>query len=205
MHEKLSKGLTFGLVGNILFVVFSVICYIYYATYDYESAFSKFLEITAYLCEFTGFGFLVFSDYLITVTTRMRKTLKIAFPIYIAMEAVMMFLELNSYKFEFYKPYSFALAIVHSIVSAAICFTFLQLDPYKNKFEAVIIICIGIILGGMFGNLLGIRIYFSILTNAIAFTLLFVAIKYLLKREEIEIDCHGDRARVAEYKGLFDE
>lgn len=205
MHKKLSRGLTFGLVGNILFIIFGIVCYIFQATYDYRSAFSKTLEIVAYACEFSGFAMLIASDYLIAVTTRMRAWLKIGYSFYIVMEAVMMFLELNSYRISFYKPYSFALAIIHSIISAAICFAFLSLDPYKNKFEAVIIVCIGIILGGMFGNLLGIRIYFSILVNAFAFMILFCAIKYLLKREEIEIDCHGDRARVAEYKSLADD
>ena len=54
-------------------------------------------------------------------------------------------------------------------------------------------------LGGMFGNIMGIRVYFSIMSNAVGFSILFAAIRYLLKREEIEIDCHGDNARVNEY------
>ena len=32
-----------------------------------------------------------------------------------------------------------------------------------------------------------------------ALTVLFASLKYMMKREMIEIDCHGDRARVAEY------
>lgn len=82
----------------------------------------------------------------------------------------------------------------------------LSFDPYKNKFEVITIICIGIILGGMFGNILGIRIYFSIVVNAVAFAVMFFSIKKLLKNQDIEIDCYGDRARVAEYKSdFFDE
>ena len=120
------------------------------------------------------------------------------------MEAFFMYCELNSFDvLSFYDPYSLPLAIVHSIVSAVICFAFLSLDPYKTNFEVVVIVCVGLILGGMFGNLMGIRLYFSILVNAVSFTALFVAIRYLMKREEIEIDCYGDRARVAVYKSTM--
>lgn len=205
MHKKLNIGLNLGLLGNALFIVFSAICYMYYLIFNPESSFVKFLEITAYVCEFSGFGALIASDILISKTARMRNWLKICFSVYIVVEAVMMTFELNSYRLDFYKPYSLLLAIVHSIFSASVCFAFLTLDPDKKAYEIITIICIGIMLGGMFGNIMGIRIYFSIFTNAIAFTLLFGSIKYMLKREIIEIDCYGDRARVAEYKSTFFE
>jgi uncharacterized membrane protein YfcA len=80
---------------------------------------------------------------------------------------------------------------------------FVYLDPYKTQYEILIIMCIGLILGGMFGNLIGIRIYFSILMNAVAFLIMFYGIRVMLKREIIEIDCYGDRARVAEYRSVF--
>ena len=200
MHEKLSKGILAGLIGNILFIAFALVVYIYYTTYDYDSAGTKFLEALAYLIEFSGFGLLIVSDVLICRTVRMRGWLKLGLSLYIAAEALMMFLELYSYKFEaFYRPYSLMLAILHSVFSALVCFTFLSLDPDKKCLEIMVTICIGIILGGMLGNILGIRIYFSILTNAFAFAILFGSLRYMLKREMIEIDCHGDRARVAEY------
>lgn len=205
MHKKLNYGLNLGLIGNALFIIFSAICYVYYLIFDPESGFVKFLEITAYICEFSGFGLLIVSDILIIKTARMRDWLKIGFSVYIVVEAVMMTLELNSYRLDFYKPYSLLLAIIHSVFSAAICFSFLTLDPNKKTYEIIVIICIGIMLGGMFGNIMKIRIYFSIFTNAVAFTLLFSSIKYMLKREIIEVDCYGDRARVAEYKSTFFE
>lgn len=205
MHRKLNLGLNLGLIGNILFIIFSAICYVYYLIFDPESGFVKFLEILAYICEFSGFGTLIASDILIIKTARMRNWLKICFSLYIVIEAVMMTLELNSYKVNFYKPYSLLLAIVHSVFSAAVCFSFLTLDPDKKPYEIISIICIGIMLGGMFGNIIGIRIYFSIFTNAVAFTILFSSIKYMMKREIIEIDCYGDRARVAEYRSTFFE
>lgn len=207
MHAKLSKGLLFGLIGNVLFILFALVTFIFYKIYFQASpALVKFLEVLAYALEISGFLLLAMSDYLICITVRMRKWLKIGFSAYIVMEAVLMIFELNSYAVRsFYHPYSLTLAIAHAVISAAVCLSFISFDPYKTKFEVIVIICIGLILGGMFGNLIGIRIYFSILVNAVSFTILFAAINYLLKKEIIEIDCHGDRARVAEYKGLFEE
>ncbi len=205
MHKKLNTGLNLGLIGNALFILFSAVCFVYYLIYDPQSITSKILEITAYVCEFSGFGVLIVSDILIIKTARMRDWLKIGFSAYIVVEAVMMTLELNSYRLDFYKPYSLLLAILHSVFSAVVCFTFLTLDPDKTAYEIIVIICIGVILGGMLGNVMGIRIYFSIFTNAIAYTILFASIKFMLKRESIEIDCYGDRARVAEYRSTFFE
>ena len=200
MHKQLNIGLNLGLVGNALFIGFASVCAVYYLIYDPESTLTRVVEIIAYALEFGGFLTLIAADVLIARTTRMRKWMKIGFTFYIIMEAFMMFCELDPFRVEsFYDPYSFALAIVHSIISAAVCLSFLSLDPYKAKFETVVIVCVGMMLGGMFGNLMGIRIYFSIFVNAVAFTVLFGAIKFLQKREEIEIDCHGDKAKVTEY------
>lgn len=203
MHEKLSRGLTFGLVGNIFFVLFSLVCYLYYKTFGTEGIAIKFIEVIAYVCEATGFVFVLLSIILISRTVRMRKWLKISFSVYIAVELILMFLELNSFKFSFYEPYSLALAICHAVFSGAVCFSFLTLDPGKTCLEAMTTVSVAIMFGGMLGNILGIRIYFSILTNAVSFIVLFVSIKWMLSREMIEIDCHGDKARVAEYKSTF--
>lgn len=202
MHKKLTRGLTFGFISNLLFIGFGFISYIYYKTYMEGTAYSKGMELFAYAVEFSGFAAAIYSAVLLWTTMRMRKTLKVMYTLYIVLEAVMMYLELNvDYRDGYYRPFSLALAIAHAIVSAAVCFSFLQLDPDQTSLEVVIIICSGIILGGMMGNFLGIRIYFSIITNAVSFAVLFYMIKRLLEREEIEIDCHGDRARVAEYNG----
>lgn len=203
MHEKLSKGMTLGLVGNIFFVLFSIICFFYYQAFGSHGIVVEFIEVSAYACEAAGFICLLISIILICRTARMRIWLKIVFPIYILVELVLMVLELNSYRIEFYEPYSLALAIIHAVFSAIICFTFLSLDPGKVCLEVMIVVSFAIILAGMLGNILGIRIYFSILTNAVAFSLLFGSIKWMLAREMIEIDCYGDKARVAEYKSTF--
>ena len=114
-----------------------------------------------------------------------------------------MVLELNSARLEFYRPYSLALSIVHAAVSGAACFAFLQLDPDNTKYEIAIVVCIGMIFFGMLGTIFGIRVYFSVLINAISFSILFGMIRFLLSREDIEIDCYGDRARVAVYKSTM--
>lgn len=199
MNGRLKKSLDFGLAGNVLFVLFGMICYVFYLTYKYKSPLSITLEVIAYFIELLGFGLLIFSSYLMWTTIRMRKVMKIGYTVYIVLEALMMFLELHSYKFSFYEPYSLALAIIHAVISASVCFTFLQLDPDRNKFEVVVILSIGIILGGMLGNIMGVRVYFSIAANAVGFCVLFAGIRYLIRREEMEIDCHGDNGRKTEY------
>ena len=192
MRARLGASISFGFIGNALFLAFGVICMIYYKTYSSTSIFSKILEATAYIVEVCGFAVLVFSSYLMWSSVRKRKWTKLGFSAYIVLEALMMIFELNSYRLSFYAPYSLALAVIHSIVSAAVCFSFLLFDPHNTKFEAVIIVCSGLILGGMFGNIMGIRIYFSIIVNALAYTLLFLTVKKMLEKGDIEIDCYGD-------------
>lgn len=206
MHERLNSGLKSGMIGNLLFIAFGLICAVFYATFDNGSIHSRILEILAYVAEIAGFGVFIWGDWLIATSIRMRKLFKIGISLYIFLEAIMMILEINSYRFEFYKPYSMWLAILHSTVSGLVCLSFIELDPHVVKLEIMTVICIALMFGGMFGNILGIRIYFSIIINAIAFSLMFFSVMTLLKREDIEIDCHGDKARVAEFKSpFFDE
>lgn len=203
MRDTLKRGLTYGMVGNLFFIAFSLVCLIYYNIYDPAKISSRIIEIIAYTVETLGFLSLMLGMIDINRSVRMRPMLKFGFPVYILVELVMMILELNSYQIEFYKPYSLLLAVIHAVFSAAVCFTFLSLDPGKSCLEFAVTICFGVILGGMLGNVIGIRIYFSILTNAVAYAGLFSAIRYMYCREMIEIDCHGDKARVAEYDSSF--
>lgn len=196
-HEKLTKGIMFGLIGNLLFVAFGIVGLIYYHTYDVESVLSKIIEVLAYCIEFMGFGLLAYADWLLIKSIRLRRLLKFSFSAYIILEAVMMILELNSYKIEAYEPFSLGVAIIHAIASGLACFAFLQLDPDNVKWEIAIGACFTLILAGMFGNLFGERVYFSIVTNAVGFSVLFGAMKFFYDREELEIDCYGDRANEA--------
>lgn len=200
-HEKLSKGIMFSLIGNLLFVAFGIVGRIYYYTYDVESVLSKIIEILAYYIELMGFGLLIYADWLLIKSIRFRRLLKFSFSAYIVLEAVMMILELNSYKIEVYEPFSLTVAIVHSVASGLACFAFLQLDPDNVKWEIAIGACFTLILAGMFGNLMGERVYFSIITNAVGFSVLFYAMKFFRGREELDIDCYGDRATEAVFSG----
>lgn len=193
-QEKLTKGIFFGLIGNLLFVAFGLICLLFYYTYNHGSFFSRLLEALAYSTEFLGFGLLAYADWLLITSIRMRKLLKFSFSAYIILEAVMMILELNSYRLNAYEPYSLPLAMVHAVVCGFACFAFLQLDPHNVKWEFAISACFTLIIAGMLGNILGIRIYFSIIVSAIGFAILFAALKFFHDRGEIEIDCHGDKA-----------
>lgn len=196
-RENLKKGIYFGMIGNILFVAFGLICLLYYYTYDAKSVLSKTIELIAYGTEFVGFGLLVYADYLLIISIRLRRLLKVSFSAYIFLEALMMTLEINGPKIPFYEPYSLWLAIIHAVVSGACCFAFLQLDPENVRFEVMISACIIAIFAGMLGNILGIRVYFSILINAVSFAFMFAGTRFFLEREDISIDCIGDRANEA--------
>lgn len=206
-QEKLTKGIFFGLIGNLLFVMFGVIAFIYYHSYSHDSFLSKTLEALAYSVEFLAFGLLLYADWLLIKSIRLRRLLKISFTCYIILEAVMMVLELNFFRLDFYEPYSLPLAIIHTVVSAMACFAFLQLDPDNVRWEVAVSICFTLILIGMLGYIFDVRVYFSIITNAIGFTVLFSAMKFFREREQLEIDCYGDRAKEAVFNSstLFDE
>ena len=37
MHKKLNIGLNLGLIVNALFIIFSIVCFIYYLIFDLET------------------------------------------------------------------------------------------------------------------------------------------------------------------------
>ena len=203
MNKHLPTCFKFGLAGNIFFVLFGIICMIYYAAFGDTNVIVLPIEFAAYTCEVLGFIFIILTFVWFSRYLRHRLIMKISFSFYILMELVLMVIELNSYKFEFYEPYSVVLAIVHSIISAAVCFSFLSLDPTRVKFEMVIIATCAFILVGMIGGIINIRIYFGIIINALAYIFLFASIIYMLNNEMLDIDCKGDKAKVSEYRSTF--
>ena len=207
MHAKLSKAFTLGIIGNGLFLLFLLMSLLYHQIFNSSvpELFVKLLEVLAYFVEIGGFAVLIIADYFICSSVRSRKAPKIAFSLYLAMEAFFIFCELNGLLVQnFYKPYSLALYIVHVLASVAVCFTFVYFDPYKKPLELLVIGCIVVILAGLFGNYMDVRIYFSIVANALAFLLMFAGMKIMIKREMIEIECYGDRTRqVKKYKSEF--
>ncbi len=208
MQAKLSRALTLGIIGNGLFLLFLLLSLFYHYIFNTSAPdiIVKLIEIIAYFVEVGGFTVLVIADYFICSAVRMRKAPKIAFSLYLVMEAFLMFCELNGMRVQsFYAPYSLALYIVHVLASSAVCFTFVYFDPYKKAFELLVIGCVFIILLGLIGNYMDKRIYFSIIANALSFLVMFAGMKIMIKREIIEIDCHGDRAREVRYKSGFFE
>ena len=203
MNKHLPTCFKFGLAGNIFFVLFGIICMIYYAAFGDTNVIILPIEFAAYTCEVLGFIFIILTFVWFSRYLRHRLIMKISFSFYILMELVLMVIELNSYKFEFYEPYSVVLAIVHSIISAAVCFSFLSLDPTRVKFEMVIIATCAFILVGMICGIINIRIYFGIIINALAYIFLFASIIYMLNHEMLDIDCKGDKAKVSEYRSTF--
>ena len=205
MRKNLLICFYFAPFGNIAFILFAIVCFIYYYAFGSIGIIVKSIEITAYVFEGIGFIMNLISAVYFFRTVRARLPMKIGYCVYIIAELVMMILELNSYRISFYEPYSLPLAIIHSLFSAGICFTFLLLEPKTTCLEVMVTISVAIMFFGMMGNIFGIRIYFSILTNAFAYVLLFGSVIFFIRQERIEIDCYGDKARVARYKSTFFE
>lgn len=205
MHKNLLKCFYFALFGNISFIAFAAVCFVYYYSFGSIGVIVKSIEIIAYAFEVIGFILNFISSLYFFRTVRARNLMKISYCLYIAIELIMMILELNSYRIDFYKPYSLPLAIIHSLISAGVCFSFLLLEPKNTYIEVIVTIAVGIMFFGMMGNIFGIRIYFSIFTNAFAYIVLFGTVIFFIKHENVEIDCYGDKARVAQYKSTFFE
>lgn len=205
MRKYLFKCFYFSLFGNISFVIFAIICSVYYYAFVSIGVVVKSFEITAYIFEGAGFILNLISSIFLFRTVRARTPMKIGYCVYIVVELVLMIFELNSYQISFYKPYSLTLAIIHSMFSAGICFLFLFLEPKNKYLEIMTVVAVGIMFFGMMGNIFGIRIYFSILVNSVAYIVLFSSIIFMLKQEKIEIDCYGDKARFKQYKSSFFE
>lgn len=196
MNKHLPTCFKLGLIGNIFFILFGVICIFYYESFKDTDVVILPIEIMAYTSEAIGFICLLLSEIWFCRLLRHRYLMKFAYFVYIIMEMALMIMELNSYRIDFYEPYSIVWAIGHSVISAAICFTFLALDPTRTKYEVMVIIAVAMMLFGMIGSLLHIRLYFGIVANAISYIFLFSMILYFLSREEMDIDCKGDVARV---------
>ena len=92
MHEKLNNGLKYCMIGNLLFLLFGLICLVYYKTFNEHSVISKTFEIIAYACEFGGFTILLWGDWLISSSARDRGLMKLSLTAYIFIEAAMMVL-----------------------------------------------------------------------------------------------------------------
>lgn len=203
MHPKLKRCFHFGQYANILFLAFAAVSALYYwLIYRYNAELIP-LEIAAYTIETGGFVLMLFSLINFWKIVRDRRIMKAAMLIYLIVEVVIMVMDFNADHIPFYQSNSMALNIGHSIFSAAICFTYLSLEPKNPSLEVAIVIAVTIILAGMFGTIFKMNVYISLFANSIAYVVFFSIMRFLLSQERIMIDCHGDRAKEQKFKSTF--
>ena len=188
-----------GLIANILFVAFIIICLIYYYSL---AKFGKYVipfEIVAYGTDAMGFALFTLGVVWMDKLMRARTLLKVLMPLYITMEVVLMLLEFNLLPFIPYNGLALSSLIIHALLSAGISLTMLQLNPQSRRVQVIVAVTTMIILAGMLPGIAGYRVYASVLINAFAYIFFFAAMRRQLVNEEVEIDCHGDRAKVTSF------
>ena len=192
-----------GLIGNILFVVFIVICLIYYYSLASKGNFVIPFEIVAYTVELGGFAFFTTSVVWLDRLVRARGIMKVLLIVYIVIEVLLMLLEFQLVPFIPYNGLSLWLTIAHVLFSTGVSFSLLLLDPKNTKLQWIVGITSVIILGGMFFGAAGYRVYASILVNAFAYIVFFAAMRRQVILEEMDIDCYGDAAKQTEFSSTL--
>lgn len=182
----------FGKIANILFVVFIVVCLIYYYSLAKYGTYVIPFEFFAYAIETTAFLLFTVGVLWMAALVRARKSMKILMVLYITMEVVLMLMEFDLFPFIPYNGLSLPLIIVHSLCSGAAAFSLLVLDPQNKRLQWVVGITTVIIFAGMLTGIAGYRVYASILINAFAYIFFFTAAEHLLRLEEMDVDCYGD-------------
>ncbi len=192
-----------GLIGNLLFVAFIIICLIYYYSLAKDGNYFFLFEFVAYGVEITGFVMFSLAVIWLDRLVRARRPMKILLLIYIVVEVLLMLMEFQLLFPHWYTGLSLPMTIAHSLFSAVVMFSMLSLDPQNKNLEAFVIIGCTIILAGMFLGLAGYHVYASVLTNAFAYIFFFAAMKNRLRIEEMEIDCYGDQAKVKSFSSTM--
>ncbi len=199
----LTDCMRFGRIANILFVVFIIVCLIYYYSLASKGDFSIPFEVVAYSIEIIAF--LLFSTSAIWMErlVRARKIMKFLLIIYILVEILLMLLEFRLLLDGVYNGLSIPLTVAHVLFSAGVSFSLLLLDPMNKKLQWIVGITTCIILAGMLPAIAGYRVYASVLVNAFAYIFFFTAMEYQLHLEEIEVDCYGDSAKVQSFESTL--
>ena len=192
-----------GRLGNILFVIFIVICLIYHYSFSNRGHIVFLFEFFAYLVETAGFTLFTIGVVWLSKLVRFRKPMKILLITYIVIEAVLMLMEFKLLLPKLYNPLSIPLICLHSIFSAGVAFSLLSLDPQNKHLQWYVVITCSIMLAGMLLGLAGYRAYASVLLNAFAYIFFFTAMERQLRLEEMDIDCYGDKARVAKFESTM--
>ena len=188
-----------GLIGNVLFIVFIVVCLIYYYSLANKGNYVIPFEILAYVIEMSAFALFTVSVVWIDRLVRARSVMKVLLIVYIVTEVILMLLEFQLLPFIPYNGLSLPLVIVHALFSAGVGFSLLMLDPQNTKLQWLVGITCAIMLCGMLPGILGYGVYVSILFNAAAYIVFFAAMKRQVVLGEMDIDCYGDRAEQTEF------
>lgn len=199
----LEDCMNIGRLGNIMFVVFIVVCLIYYYSFARKGSYVIPFEVVAYGIEATGFALFTLSVIWIDRLVRARTLMKVLLIVYIVVEVVLMLLEFQFLPWIFYNGLSKWTIIGHVIFSACVSFSLLMLEPHNKRLEIIVGITTGVILAGMFFAAAGYRVYASILVNTFAYIFFFTAMKRLLILEEVLVDCYGDQAKVTQFESTF--
>lgn len=193
----------FGRIANILFVVFIIICLIYYYSIANKGNYSIPFEVVAYSVEFAAFVLFSTSIIWLERLVRSRKIMKFLMFFYIIAEIILMLLEFQLLPFRAYNGLSVPLTVVHVLFSAGASFSLLCLDSNNKRLQWIVGITTCIVLAGMLPAIAGYRVYASILVNAFAYIFFFTAMEYQLRLEEVDIDCYGDSAKVQNFESTF--
>ena len=199
----LSDCMRFGRIANILFVVFIIVCLIYYYSLANKGNYSIPFEVVAYSIETVAFLLFSLSVIWLERLVRARKSMKFLMILYILVEIFLMLLEFRLLPFKSYNGLSVWLTITHVLFSAGVSFSLLMLDPQNKKLQWIVGITTCIILAGMLFAIAGYRVYASILVNAFAYIFFFTAMEHVLRLDEMNIDCYGDSARVQSFESTL--
>ncbi len=194
-----------GVLGNIMFVIFIVICLIYYYSIARKGNYVIPFEVVAYGIEALGFALFATSVIWLDRLVRARVLMKVLLLVYITVEVILMLLEFQFLPWTYYNGISIVTVIVHVIFSGCVSFSLLMLEPHNKRVEVIVGITTAIILAGMFFGAAGYRVYASILLNAFAYIFFFTAMKRQIILEEVLVDCYGDQAKETSFSSTMFE
>lgn len=195
----LTDCMRFGRIANILFVIFIIICLIYYYSIANKGNYSIPFEVIAYGVETAAFVMFSISIIWIDRLVRARKIMKLLLFSYVTVEIILMLLEFHLLPFKAYNGLSLGLIIAHTLFSAGVSFSLLLLDSQNKHLQWIVGITTCVILAGMLLGIAGFRVYAGILVNAFAYIFFFTAMENQLRVEEIEVDCYGSAAKVKSF------
>lgn len=195
-----------GLASNLSFIIFIIITMIYYSYYLHTGKILPVVEIIAYSIEIIGFMLMILAAIGYCVKLRFRLSLKIAMVLYFLVEFIIMICDFHLIDAEeFYSPASKGLIIFHCVFSAIVAMFYMQLDSQKNCMQVSAAVTAVIMMLASFSIVFEVRVYASVLVNSFAYVFMYGSVLFYDKREMIDVDCHGDVAKVYEYNGFFED